>query len=196
MLIFHNKKGIIRKLKRILLTSFFVIVSFIYVSAQSSKNSTNQDTIKLSRTTLAGGYALLVTKDDNSHFNTAFMNVHLRVNGFNEFTKIYAVSWSLEPGVNVLVPINDNTPPIPMIYIKTGPEFKVSNKVYFAMSAGINVLIWGRSGFPLPFCGLNVFYLTNIFKKEFLEFETGFHTTIPFSPALLFYITFGISFHK
>ena len=182
-------------MKRLLLTPFFVIVSFIYVSAQTSEDTVTQDTTKLSRTTLATGYALLVTKDDKTHFNTAFINAHLRANGFDEFTKIYAVSWSLEPGVNILVPINNNTPPIPMIYVKTGPEFKVSNKLYFAMSAGVNVLIWDRTGFPLPFCGLNIFYLSNIFKKEFLEFETGFHTTIPFSPALLFYITLGISFH-
>ena len=187
--------GIISKLKRIFLTPLFVVASFVCVNAQTSEDATTQDTIKLSRTTLASGYALLVTKDDKSHFNTAFINVHLRANGFNEFTKIYAVGWSLEPGVNVLVPINNNTPPIPMIYVKTGPEFKVSNKLYFAMSAGVNVLIWDRTGFPLPFCGLNIFYLSNIFKKEFLEFETGFHTTIPFSPALLFYITLGISFH-
>jgi hypothetical protein len=133
--------GVISKMKRILLTQFLVIASFVYVSAQTSENTAIPDTIKLSRKTLATGYALLVTKDDNSHFNSAFINVHLRANGFNEFTKIYAISWSLEPGVNVLVPINNNTPPIPMIYVKSGPEFKVSNKLYFAISAGINVLI-------------------------------------------------------
>jgi hypothetical protein len=182
-------------LKRILLTLSFVAAFISYANAKLMEDITTQDTIKLSRTTLAAGYALLVTEDDNSHFNTAFLNVHLRANGFNEFTKLYAVSWSLEPGLNILVPINNNTPPIPMIYVKTGPEFKVSNNVYFAMSAGINVLVWARAGFPLPFCGLNIFYLTDFFKKEFFEFETGFHTTIPFTSALLFYITLGMAFH-
>jgi hypothetical protein len=172
-----------------------VLIILNIANAQTQESITTQDTIKLSRTTLSSGYALLITQDNNTHFNTAFLNVHLRANGFNEFSKIYAVSWSFEPGVNVLVPINKNTLPIPMIYVKSGPEFKVSNRVYFAISAGLNVLIWDRAGFPLPFCGINIFYLTNFLKRQFLEFETGFHTTIPFTPALLFYITLGISFH-
>ena len=181
-------------MKRILLTPFFVVASFVCVSAQTSEDTATQDTIKLRRTTLATGYVSLSPWEHEINYNSAFFNIHLRGTRFNEYTEAFKVAWSFEPGINILIPLKGKAYSYPMPYFKTGPEMKISDKVYAATTIGINTIIYEGGFFPIPFTGLNIFYLSDISTKRVWELETGFHTTIPFSAAFLFYITIGISF--
>ncbi len=183
--------GIIYPMKKILRCSLFLLSIPQFLNAQSADSLTQKDNIKLSRTTLSAGYVSLSHANNNDDFSSVFLNVHRRISEFDQYTKPFKLGFFFEPGVNLLIPIGREYS-LPMPYFKGGPEMKVNNNLYAGASLGFILILYGKF-LPLPFNGLNIFYLTNISNKIFVEFEGGVHTVLPFAPDLLFYFTAGIS---
>ncbi len=151
--------------------------------------------IKLSRATVSVGYVIHSPSKTNDNFQAVFLNIHGRISEFNQFTKPLKIGLFFEPGVNMLlpVPVKGEVFSLPMPYFKGGPEIKINNELYASLSVGFNLFLYGRQFFPLPFNGINIFYLTNISEKNFIELESGVHTLLPFTSDLLFYINVGFS---
>lgn len=183
--------GIVYPMKKILQGSLFLLIFPQFLNAQTTDPSAQKDAFKLSRTTLSVGYVVLLPAKSNDLFRSSFFNIHRRISEFDQYTKPFKFGFFFEPGVNILLPIESKSFSLPMPYFKGGPEMKITNEFYVGVSFGFNLLLYGRSFLPVPFNGLNIFYLTSISKKNFIELETGFHTVLPFSSDLLFYFNVG-----
>ncbi len=188
------------KYKYILLILFLIIISFNVVISQTNNNHVNDNSTRLSRFRLSFGYVSLLLEDNNSEFRHLFFNLSFRSSGFDKTSPSFKIKFAFEPGINGLVIAqkkfnNESNFYLYFVpYAKFGPEIKLSKNLFFGSSLGIVLAFYESSFFPLPFFGLNGYYLFELNKKFSIEIESGFHTT--FSPnklPYLVYFTIGLS---
>jgi len=167
---------------------------------QTSSNPVKDNSILLSRYRLSLGYVSLLSEDANFEFRHLFFNLSFRSSGFDKASSSFKIKLAFEPGINGLIiaekdfynELYFNLYFVP--YAKFGPEVRLSKNIFLGGSFGLILASYESSFFPLPFAGLNSFYLIELNENLFIELESGFHTT--FSPGklpYLIYITAGLS---
>ena len=181
------------------LTILLLLISTKTFSQTDTINNT-PDVERLSRYRLSLGGVNLLVEDDNYEFRHFFFNVSFRSSGFSKESSSFKIKFAFEPGINGLIiaqrSINNETEYdlffVP--YAKFGPEARIVKNLQLGISLGIIVASYQSTFGLLPFGGVNCYYLLEIKKNLYLEFETGFHTT--YSPGDLpyfLYLTVGIS---
>ena len=176
-----------------------LIISNIGAS-QTSGIQVDDKSILLSRYRLSFGYVDLLSEDDNYEFRHFFFNLSFRSSAFEVDSSSAKVGFAFEPGVNGLIiaeKVDNNKLFFDLYFVpyaKFGPEIRLGKNIFLGGSLGLVLVAYESSFFPLPFAGLNGFYLIELNKNLFIELESGFHTT--FSPGklpYLVYITIGLS---
>lgn len=181
-----------------LLLIFCFIISFGKTMSQVKTDRLHYDSERLSRFRLSLGYVNLIEDDSNFEFSHYFFNLSFRSSGFSKNSDALTVKFAFEPGVNGLIISNDYSHDCNLYftpYAKFGPEIKLGQDLFLGVSLGIVLVTYESSFFPLPFLGMNGFYLIELNNNLSVELESGFHTT--FSPEnlpFLVYISAGISF--
>ena len=192
-----------KKLKRYIVK--YVIILFVFALnetsvAQTDESFINQNLNLFSRYRLSVGYVSLLIDDSNFEFRHPFFNWSYRSSGFNKASSSFGVEFAFEPGVNGLIvsKILDDGSDFGFFFVpyaKLGPEMRFGKNTFVAASAGF-ILVTYEKFFPLPFLGLNNFYLIPLNEKLNIEVEAGFHTTFSHDNLpLLTYINIGISFN-
>lgn len=183
-------------------TYFIVLFSILFFLENKPVLSQDQTELndRLSRYRFSLGVIDLLIKDSDFKFNHTFFNWSFRSSGFDKSSSSIKVKFAFEPGLNGLIlskkTLNDGTDFslyfVP--YAKFGPEIRLSKNFFLGASAGLIAIVYDRF-IPLPFFGINNFYLIPLNESLNIEIESGFHST--FSPEklpLLFYFSAGISF--
>jgi hypothetical protein len=180
---------------------FILLLSVpLNIFPQTDSVITNDNNDRLSRYRLSLGTVNLLMADDNYEFRHFFFNVSFRSSGFNKDLSSFKIKFAFEPGVNGLIVAqknanNEMTYDLFLVpYAKFGPEANIVKNLHLGLSLGLVLGSYKSTFFPLPFAGINCFYLLEIKNNLYLEFETGFHTsfsrgTLPY----LVYLTVGIS---
>lgn len=164
---------------------------------QSNTDLDDNNFEKLSRFRLSFGYVSLLAEDDNFSFRHPFFNLSFRSSNFDRSSSDFKVRIAFETGVNGLViadkDFNDvnNFSFYFLPYAKFGPDVRLDKNLFLAGSAGLALASYERNFAPLPFIGLNGFYLYELNDSFSLELESGMHTT--FGLPIFFYVTIGIS---
>jgi len=163
---------------------YLIIIIFIVTTnifSQIDLDSQNVETNKtLSRLKLSGGYFIGKYSEVGEDF--PFLNFNFRATQLNKISNQFDVGLALEAGVNF-------TGGLFPLYAKAGPEIKVIDNII----VGANLGYLGIFIYPIPFYGLNAFYLFEISKNIFIELESGFHSSFTEKNAPIVYINFGIS---
>ena len=175
-----------------------LILSSFKILAQTDLYSAGKERERLSRYRLAIGYCRIVPEESGFDFKHYFLNLSYRTSGFSASSHSISVSGFLEGGVNALImsEIDHNgfgtyfTP-----YGKLGPEINLTGNTFLSGSIGLVLITYGYYFGPVPFVGINAFYLLKLNNDLFLEIETGFHTTFPNVDKLpyLMYLNLGLS---
>lgn len=185
------------------LNRFFVLLLTILSLTSNSKGqdliaALADDSIKFSRTRLMAGLTYLYAKYESEEFSSPFINFSYRSSDISDSSKIYKFGFSFEPGINILfLKGSQSFSPYFLPYLKIGPEIYLGNNLILGGSFGLLIFLSGEaSNLAYPFSGLNLFYLFNLDDEQFIELETGFHTTMTFrnSHPLLFYLSIGLAF--
>jgi hypothetical protein len=180
--------------------SFIFILLFLKsecLFSQSNDEALNENADLLSRYRLSAGYVSLLLDESIFDFHYPFFNFSYRSSGFTKTSSQFQIRFAFEPGVNGLILSNvDYGTDFTLYFVpyaKYGPEMKLGENLFLGGSFGVIIITYVKFS-PVPFFGLNNFYLIPLSEKFNLEIEGGFHTT--FSPdklPLLFYITAGIT---
>ena len=180
---------------KIFLLPFFLFFLFNCLSTSSPQSDT---TLKgnhfenLSRLRLSVGYVDLFGDDDD--FGYSFFNLSFRSSGFDRSSSKIMIKLAFEFGINSLIITYKNVDDFDLYflpYAKFGPDIRLYNNLFIACSAGLAFATYEGNFAPVPFLGLNGFYLLELNKTFSLELESGIHTTLGW--PLLFYVTVGIS---
>jgi hypothetical protein len=180
-----------------LLFIFCFMISFTQTVAQIKDDQIHYNSERLSRFRLSLGYVNLLYDDSNFEFRHFFLNLSFRSSGFNRNSDAFKIKFAFEPGVNGLIISNDYANDFNLYltpYAKFGPEIKMGQNLFLGASLGLVLVTFESRFFPLPFLGMNGFYLFELNENFSVELESGFHTT--FSPdklPYLVYISAGIS---
>ncbi len=186
--------------KSLLKIFIIFLFSISYLSPQTKNTKSNEEINRLSRYRLSFGGVTLISEDINYDFQHFFFNLSFRSSGFNRYSSSFKIKLAFELGVNGLIVARENFSKgldhkvhfVP--YTKFGPEARIIKNLHLGVSLGLVFASYTTSYNPLPFAGLNCFYLFEVSNHLYLEFETGFHFT--FSPGTfpyLVYLTAGIS---
>ena len=181
--------------------SVLLLVSLITGStagiSQTNDGQINENSNQLSRFRLSLGHVSFLSRDDTFEFRHFFFNLSFRSSGFSRTTDSFNIGWAFEPGVNGLIVSQRYTSRVNLYftpYAKFGPEIKLSRDLFLGASLGLVLATYESGFYPLPFFGVNGFYLVELTEHASIELESGFHST--FSPTelpLLFYFTVGVS---
>lgn len=167
---------------------------------QTDSTISDNNLNRLSRYRLSVGAVNLLIEDNDFEFRHFFFNVSFRSSGFNKASSSFKIKFAFEPGVNGLIIAqktynNDMSYELYFVpYAKFGPEARIVKNLHLGLSLGLVLASYESEFFPIPFTGANCYYLLEIKKDFYLEFETGFHTI--FSPGKLpyfVYLTVGAS---
>ena len=180
-----------------LLFVFFVISSSTIALPQSNSDLDSSNFVKLSRFRLSIGYVNLFEEDDDISFKHPFFNLSFRSSSFDRSSSKFKVKLAFEPGINgILIADKDfgnqlNYSFYFLPYAKFGPDIRLDKNLFLAGSVGLALASYESNFAPLPFIGLNGFYLYELNQKFSIELESGIHTSIGL-PVFL-YVTIGIS---
>ena len=180
-----------------LLFSFFIISSLTIALSQSNTDLDSSNFVKLSRFRLSAGYVNLLSEDNNYAFRHPFFNLSFRSSGFDRSSSNIKVKIAFEPGISGLIISNkdfyngNNFSFYFLPYAKFGPEIRLHKNIFLAGSVGLALATYGSNFAPLPFIGLNGFYLYELNNMFSIELESGIHTSLGLQPLL--YVTIGIS---
>ncbi len=140
------------------------------------------------------GYVNLLKQNFDLRFNHYFLNINHRSSNFDETTSPFQVKFAFEPGVNFLFEEEEYSKLGILPYMKFGPEMSLIKNMFIGVSAGLVGSVYYDYFVPLPFWGVNSFYLSPVSEHLNIEFEFGFHSSFFFSePTYLMYFTVGIS---
>lgn len=185
------------KHKDILLILVSLIVSSDTVIPQTTDNQINNNSDRLTRVRSAFGYVRLLSEDNNFEFRHLFFNLSYRTSGFDKNSSLFKIKFAFEPGVNGLIISHKYVDKVDLYftpYAKFGPEIKLSQNLFLGSCLGIVWATYESAFIPLPFFGLNGFYILELNKNFALEFESGFHSTFSQNKLpLLVYFTVGVS---
>ena len=155
-----------------------------------------------SRNRIILGYVELLShypEDENKAF---FLNCSYRSSSLNKASKLFKMDFALETGLNFAFQSQFDrkwkSTNIIIPYGKFGPEIYLGKNILFAGSAGLaTILAEGPFyAYPVPFAGLNSFYLIDLSRNFSIELECGFHTFLgPDNPPFWGYLNVGISFN-
>ena len=179
------------------LTLFFIINSFSISFPQSNSDLDDNALEKLSRFRLSFGYVYLLAEDDNFSFRHPFFNLSFRSSSFDRSSSDFKVKIAFEAGINGLIIANkdfndaNNFSFYFLPYAKFGPDIRLYKNLFLAGSAGLALASYESNFAPLPFIGLNGFYLYELNDSFSLELESGIHTSLGL--PVFFYVTIGIS---
>jgi len=181
-------------MKIFVLTYFiFFLFNCLSISFPQSDTSLNDNHFeKLSRLRLSVGYVDLFGDDDD--FGLSFFNLSFRSSGFDRSSSKFMVKLAFEVGINALIISHKHVDDVDLYflpYAKFGPDIRLYNNLFIAFSAGLAFATYGGNFAPVPFLGLNGFYLFELNEKFSLELESGIHTSLGW--PLFFYVTVGIS---
>ncbi|HEX7358815.1 MAG TPA: hypothetical protein VF270_13970 [Ignavibacteriaceae bacterium] len=185
------------KINIFLLFVFFVISSLKIALPQSNADLDSTNFVKLSRFRLSFGYVNLLSEDNNYTFRHPFFNLSFRSSSFDRSSSNFKVKIAFEPGINGLIIANkdfynsNNFSFYFLPYAKFGPDIRLDKNIFLAGSVGVALATYETNFAPLPFIGVNGFYLYELNQKFSIELESGVHTS--FGLPLLLYITIGIS---
>lgn len=165
--------------------------------AEANFNNGDYQDKKLSRSRLTIGYARLLEEDDGFKFKHPFFNLSYRSSSFNRSSSDLKIKFAFETGVNGLLIVRNASPNkldysiyfLP--YAKFGPEMRLNKNLFLSTSIGLALVSYETSFAPLPFIGINGFYLYEFNETILIELESGFHTSIRL--PLFAYATIGIS---
>jgi hypothetical protein len=180
---------------KIFLPTYFLFFLSNCLSTSSPQSDTTLEGNhfeKLSRLRLSVGYVDLFGDEDD--FADPFFNLSFRSSGFDRSSSKFMVKLAFEVGINALIISHeyvDNVDLYFLPYAKFGPDIRLYNNLFIAGSAGLAFATYEGNFAPVPFLGLNGFYLIELNEKFSLELESGIHTTLGW--PLLFYVTVGIS---
>lgn len=181
-------------MKIILLVNFlfflFNCLSISYPQLDTTLEENHPE--KLSRLRLSVGYVDLLGDEDEFAF--PFFNLSFRSSGFDRTSSKFMVKLAFELGINTLIIFYENNDDMDVYflpYAKFGPDIRLYNNLFIAGSAGLAFATYEGNFAPVPFLGLNGFYLVELNEKFSLELESGIHTS--FGWPVLFYVTVGIS---
>lgn len=178
-----------------------IFISLLLLSellfSQSNSSAVDERDNLLSRYRISGGLVSLLFEENNFDFQYPFFNIRFRSSGFSKTkSDLFKIKFAFEPGVNGLILKSNIEYEIDLFFIpyaKFGPEIRLSENLFLGVSSGVIVITYVKFT-PVPFFGLNSFYLIPLSEKFFLEMEGGFHTTfVPEKLPLLFYISAGIA---
>jgi hypothetical protein len=114
--------------------------------------------------------------------NLPFFNLNYRATQLLKYENTVQFSFAFEAGVNLVSGLFP-------LYAKAGPELEIINNLILAGNIGyIGILIY-----PVPFYGVNGFYLIQLSKNINLEIEGGFHSSFWVVTEPLYYLSLGIS---
>ena len=176
---------------------FFIISSSNVSLSQSNSDLDSTNDVKLSRFRLSFGYVNLLAEDDNFTFRHPFFNLSFRSSSFDKSSSDFKIKLSFEPGVNGLLIANKdfnnnlNYSFYFLPYAKFGPEMRLRKNLFLSGSVGLALASYESNFAPLPFIGLNGFYLYELNQKFSIELEGGIHTSIGL--PIFLYVTIGIS---
>jgi hypothetical protein len=180
-----------------LLFIFFIISGLTVSSPQSNSDLDSSNFVKLSRFRLSVGYVNLLSEDNNYTFRHPFFNLSFRASGFDRSSSKFKIKIAFELGINGLIIANkdfynsNNFSFYFLPYAKFGPDIRLDKNIFLAGSVGLALATYENNFAPLPFIGLNGFYLYELNRKFSIELESGIHTS--FGLPLLLYITVGVS---
>jgi len=180
-----------------LLFVFLIISSSTFSLPQSNSDLDSSSFTKLSRFRLSVGYVNLFEEDNDISFKHPFFNLSFRSSSFDRSSSMFKVKLAFETGINgILIAdkyfgnrLNYNFYFLP--YAKFGPDIRLDKILFLAGCAGLALASYESNFAPLPFIGLNGFYLYELNHKFSIELETGIHTSIGL--PVFFYVTIGIS---
>jgi len=182
----------------LILIGFVLLFIFIdYSSAQSSLNLEETSMEKLSRFRLSIGYVKLLQEDDDVSFKHPFFNLSYRSSSFDRSSSEFKIKLAFEPGINgLLIANNDfnnksNYSFYFLPYAKFGPDARLDKNLFLSASLGLALASYESNFAPLPFIGLNGFYLYQLDNNFSIEVEGGVHTSIGL--PLFAYVTVGIA---
>lgn len=171
---------------------FFLFNCLTTSFPQSDTTIEENHSEKLSRLRLSVGYVDLLGDEDEFAF--PFFNLSFRSSGFDRSSSKFMVKLAFELGINTLIIFYENNDDLDVYflpYAKFGPDIRLYNNLFIAGSAGLAFATYEGNFAPVPFLGLNGFYLVELNEKFSLELESGIHTS--FGWPVLFYVTVGIS---
>jgi len=162
-----------------LLRAIFIIVLVCPLNTLPQTNVDSSET--LSRLKLSVGY--FGGKYSEVGENRPFFNLNFRATQLLKYENPIQFSFAFEAGVNLVSSLFP-------LYAKTGPELEIIKNFILAGNVGcMGILIY-----PVPFYGVNGFYLIQLSKNFNLEIEGGFHSSFWIVTEPTYYISFGISF--
>lgn len=164
--------------KFIFLIPIFFCISNTFSQDVSYSGKTGRSKT-LSRLKLSCGY--IIGKNSEAAEDSPFLNFDYRATELNSLPDQFDFGFAAEAGVNFL---NGFFP----FYLKAGPEIVLVKNII----ASINIGYSGIFVYPVPFYGLNSFYLLALSNSIYLEFESGFHFFFE-KYNKLFYFNAGIS---
>jgi hypothetical protein len=168
-------------MKRLFSLLIFIIFYSINITPQVILDAENAEESKtLSRLKLSGGYFMGEYSEIGR--NSPFINLNYRATELKKYVKGFEAGLSFEAGVNVIKGVFP-------VYAKAGPEAKITGNLILGLNAGFT----GIFIYPIPFYGLNSFYLFNISDNIYLELESGFHSSFSEKKAPVFYLSVGLS---
>jgi hypothetical protein len=187
------------KINIFILVSFFFISSLTIAFPQSNSDLDSSNFVKLSRFRLSFGYVNLLSEDNNYTFRHSFLNLSFRSSGFDRSSSEFKIKIAFELGINGLIIANNDFYNsnnfsfyfYPLPYAKFGPDIRLDKNIFLAGSVGLALATYESNFVPLPFIGLNGFYLYELNRKFSIELESGIHTS--YGLPLFLYITVGIS---
>ncbi len=186
---------------RYIFYSFFFINKILLAQLDSLTYESPENTFARHRIFI--GFADLLPHYQDDENRALFFNYSYRTSPFNKANGKIQVKSSFERGLNIVFQTQweKKWESIGLIipYIKFGPEIYFGKNIFLSGNVGLALaLIYGFYVpiVPLPFAGLNAFYLIDLSEDTSLEFESGFHTFVgPEKAPFLFYFNVGISFN-
>jgi hypothetical protein len=149
--------------KFIFLIPIFFCTSNILSQGDSDSGITGESKT-LSRLKLSGGY--FIGRNSEAGEDSPFLNFNYYAAELNKSNDQFDFGFAAEAGVYM------GSGFFPF-YLKAGPEIVIIKNLI----AGINIGYLGIFVYPVPFYGLNSFYLLELSDSIYLEFESGFHST-------------------
>ncbi len=165
--------------KIIFIVPVFFFSSNIF-SLETSDSVTASESKTLSRLKLSGGY--FIGKYSEAWEDSPFLNFNYHAAELNKTHDQFDFGFAAEAGVY----INNGFFPF---YLKAGPEIVIIKNLI----AGINIGYLGIFVYPVPYYGLNSFYLLELSNSIYMEFESGFHSSFTEKNTPVFYFNAGFS---
>ena len=147
------------------------------------------------------GIGSLVSNDNNDGGVVSFESINFKYGKRENLFENFSVNFFMESGIvffnSDIVNYSEGTHDdfILPVYLKLGPEIKITDGLFFDISAG--GVLFVPYFYPYPILGINANYRVGLSRNIFLEIESGAHI-IPLAnsyPTYLPYLGIGISFN-